>query len=66
MTSEETAADLNARIARATIRAMGMQAENMNRIHRGESMAYIEDDFVNVINEEGIGYNQVIHCLQGN
>lgn len=65
MTDETRATEMNARVARATIRAMGMQAENLNRCHRGESIAFVEDDFANVINEEGIGHNQVVSWLQG-
>ena len=47
-------------LVRAQIRAMGMQAENMQREQNGESMAYTEKDFVYLIEEEGIDYNQAI------
>lgn len=53
-------AQLNAAVARAQIRAMGMQAENESRQNRGESPAYVEEDFVRVIDDEGIGFNQAV------
>ena len=57
------AAMINARCAAAMIRAMGMQAENQNRSHRGENVAYWEDDFNRVIEEEGVGHNDVMSVL---
>ncbi len=42
---------INASVARALILAMGMQAENLQREHRGESMAYVEIDFERLINQ---------------
>ena len=51
---------LNAAVARAAIRAMGMQAENMIRHKRGESLAYDENAFLEVIDGECIGYNSAI------
>jgi len=56
---------LNANVARALIRAMGYQAENLQRQHRGESMAYMEKDFSDLIELEGIGYNDVIGFVRG-
>ena len=63
MTSEERAAIVNASVARALIRAMGMQSENQSRKYRGEPVAYSESDFVNVIDLEGIGHNAVMEYL---
>jgi len=60
---QENPAILNARVARALIRAMGYQAENLQRQHRGESMAYMETDFSDLIELEGIGHNDVISLL---
>jgi hypothetical protein len=37
-----------------------MQADNMQRAHRGEAMAHTADAFDAVINEEDIGYNTII------
>ena len=51
---------VSASVACAMIRAMGMQAENEQRKHRGEAMAYTEADFVALIDSEAIGYNSVV------
>jgi len=56
---------INAAVARALILAMGMQAENLQREHRGESMAYVEIDFKRLIDQEGIGANGVVLFLRG-
>ena len=57
-------ASVNASIARAMIRAMGMTAENEQRKAVGHSMAYTEDSFLLIIEEEVIGYNSVIMQLR--
>jgi len=62
---QENTVILNARVARALIRAMGYQAENLQRQHRGESMAYMEKDFSDLIELEDIGHNDVISLLSG-
>ncbi len=62
---DERVATVSADIARALIRAMGMQAENQDREHRGASPAYTEKAFVDIIDEEGIGYNSVRINLYG-
>jgi hypothetical protein len=51
---------LNAAVARAAIRAMGMQAENMIRHKRGETMAYSEEAFLKILEDECIGTNSAI------
>jgi hypothetical protein len=43
--------DYLAKQIRALIEAMGMQAENEMRKHRGESPAYCENDFQNVLSK---------------
>jgi hypothetical protein len=43
----------------AMIRAMGMQAENQQRIHQGNALAYDEKAFENVIIEEGVHWNAI-------
>lgn len=63
MTDEQRAAVINARAATAMIRAMGMQAENDQRKHRNESMAYGEADFAKVIDEEGTHWNAIYVVL---
>jgi hypothetical protein len=60
MTPEQSAAFVNAAIARALIRAQGMTAENLQRVHREESVAYTNEAFEKLIDEEGIGSNSVI------
>jgi hypothetical protein len=49
----------------AMIEAMGMQAENQQRIHRGESVAYMEDSFNSLCEKYGIHHNAVCTVLQG-
>jgi hypothetical protein len=58
------AATINARCATALIRAMGMQAENEQRKVRGESMAFVQDAFENVIIEEGVHWNAIAEVLR--
>lgn len=48
----------------AMITAMGMQAENKQREHLGQSVAYQEDSFQKVIIEHGIRTNDVISYLR--
>lgn len=47
------------------ISAMGMHAENMQRAHRGESMAYDSDSFEKLVSEAGLGENQILRTLNG-
>ena len=63
MTPEEKAAFVVAQAAILNARVQGMVAENMQRSHRGESMAYMEDHFVKVVDESGIGHNDLIGWL---
>jgi hypothetical protein len=65
VTPEQRAAFINAAVARALIRAAGMTAENMERATHGHSMAYAEETFCALINEEGIGHNSVVSFLLG-
>ena len=44
-------------LLQAQIAMQGMIAENKQREINGESLAYIEKDFVNLINEYGIHHN---------
>ncbi len=59
----ENVAIVNASVARAMIRAMGMQAENKQREVTGNSMAYTEQAFNDIIIEEGIDWNTVCRQL---
>jgi hypothetical protein len=63
MSMASAVAIVTASAARAMIMALGMAAENAQRKHRGESMAYTEDDFLLIIEREGIGSNAVLNYL---
>lgn len=59
----DNAAYLNSQVACAMIEAMGMQAENEQRKANGLSIAYVEKDFVALIDKYGLGHNSVITLL---
>ena len=52
-----------ASITRAKARIEGMLVANEQREKEGQSLAYTEDAFTAVIDEEGIDYNTVISNL---
>lgn len=54
------AAKLIANSSAALIEAMGMMSENIERANRGESLAYTEDHFMELIQDNRITYNDVI------
>lgn len=54
------AAKLIANSSAALIEAMGMMSENIERVNRGKSLAYTEDQFMRLIQDNGITYNNVI------
>ena len=54
------AAKLIANSSAALIQAIGMMSENIERANRGESLAYTEDQFMRLIQDNGITYNDVI------
>lgn len=54
------AAQLIANSSAALIEAMGMMSENIKRTNMGESLAYTEDSFMKLIQDNGITYNDVI------
>lgn len=54
------AAQLIAKSSAALIEAMGMMSENIERANRGESLAYTEETFNKVVEDNGIDYNSVI------
>ena len=60
---EQRIVEIQASIARALIKMEGMKAENMQRGHLGQSMAYTDDSFELIISEEQIGYNDIIKRL---
>lgn len=55
---------LQARIACAMIEAMGMVAENQQRLAEGNSPAYVEKDFEAVILRHGIHHNAAIEACR--
>jgi hypothetical protein len=55
---------LNSQIACAMIEAMGMQAENEQRKILGNSPAYVEDSFMQLLDKYGLHHNSVITFLQ--
>jgi hypothetical protein len=55
---------LNSQIACAMIEAMGMQAENKQREIMGNSPAYVEDSFMELLTKYGLHHNSVITFLQ--
>jgi len=54
---------IQAACVRASIRTMAMQSKNMECMIKHKSMIYSEQDFLNVIEEEGIDHNTVISHL---
>ena len=58
------AAFINAATTRAVVRSLGMVAENEIRRCREEHPVYGESDFLRVIEEEGIGHNNVVSYFQ--
>jgi DNA topoisomerase VI subunit A len=60
MNEAERVAYIQGMIACATIRALGMQAENMQREKLDQSMAYVEKDFTALIEEYGIHHNAIL------
>jgi hypothetical protein len=66
MTAEQTAAFVNAAVARAKIKMAAMQAMNDERAQKGLAQAYGEDAFVSLIDDEGISFNAIIQLYQDN
>jgi hypothetical protein len=64
-TPEKRIAYINAMVTCANIELAGMIAENKQREIKGESMAYVEDDFKRIILTHGIHHNAVITYLNG-
>lgn len=60
MTEEQKAAYVIAQSACAMILALGMEAENKHREHRGEAMAYGYSAFNALLEEYGIHHNAVL------
>ncbi len=54
---------VNTQMTSALIRLEAMKAENQQRLHRGESLAYVEADFDKLIDEYQLGHNSVVSNL---
>ena len=65
MTDEQKAAYVVAQSVCAIAEIVGMQAENQQRMHRGESLAYVEQQFNDVIARNCISHNQVLSLFHG-
>ncbi len=65
MTREQQMIYVQGQIVCAQVEIFGMQAENMQRQQLGQSMAFVYDDFMKVINQYGVHHNAVIGLFQG-
>ena len=65
MTREQQIVYIQGQIVCAQAEILGMQAENMQRQHQCESMAYVRDDFQKIIDQYGIHHNAVIRAFHG-
>lgn len=65
MNENQQAAYIMSQAACLIAEVLGMQAENMQREHRGESMAYVMKDFEDAILRNGMAHNQVCSYFQG-
>lgn len=48
----------------AMIEMEGMKAENMQRSALGQSMAYRESDFQNILQNHGIDHNHLVEAMR--
>ena len=60
MTPEQSAALVMAQSVNALIEALAMQAENKQAEIVGNSMPYVEQQFFELIDKYGLGYNTVM------
>jgi len=63
MTEEQKVAYVHAQAMAALIEALGMVAENLQRIQRGESLAYVNDAFQQTITDHGIYHNALMNVF---
>lgn len=64
MTPEQAAAFVTAQAACANAEVAAMTAANAERIRRGESAAYTDGNFMDVIDRYTIGHNAVLQLFQ--
>jgi hypothetical protein len=60
----QNVAYVNSQIASAMIELEAMKAENMQREHMGQSMAWDESSFTSLIDKYQLGHNSVLTNLQ--
>jgi hypothetical protein len=65
MNENQRAALLFSQACGALIEALGMMSENMQREHLGNSMAYPDKAFQDLIHAYGINWNSAINTLRG-
>lgn len=65
MNDEQNIVYTQGRLLQAYITVEGMKAENQIRLHRGETPAYAEADFQEVIEEYGVHHNALLVNLTG-
>lgn len=63
MTPEQQAAFIYSQSTAAMICAMGMHAENSQRMILGQSIAYPESAFTELIEDHSLGYNTVMELF---
>ncbi len=64
MTLEQVNVYINAQATSMLAEMNGMVAENNQRIYRGESMAFVYDDFIKLPEKYGLTHNQVLTEFQ--
>lgn len=65
MNENQQAAYIASQAACLMAEVLGMQAENMQRQYKGESMAYVMKDFEEAILRNGMYHNQVCTYFHG-
>ncbi len=63
MDKEQRIAFINSQIVCAMAEIEGMKAENHGRVHRGEAIAYVDEDFFGIVDKFGLSHNRVIMYL---
>ena len=63
MTPEQKITHQNSQNTAAMIEAMGMQAENSNRLSKGETIAYGDEAFFKLIDKYGLDWHSVHNFL---
>lgn len=66
MTPEQAASYINAQAVAAHIEALGMQAENAQRVTENKALAYGEEAFASLIDRYGLSHNSIINFFQNN